>query len=71
MKTINTNSNEDFDRCPFHSNINAGNDVDINYRRTYNGDWGHWDDAPENELSDQNQQNELEDSDIPAAGICS
>lgn len=62
MNTLSKITNEDFDRCPFHSNINAGNDIDINYKRTYNGDWGHWDDLPENDLKDQNQYEEQTDA---------
>lgn len=31
----------------FHSQICTSNDSDLIYRKSYNGDWGHWDDLPD------------------------
>lgn len=69
MKTSNIN-NDDFDRCPFHSDINAGNDIDLVYKKTYCGDWGHWDDLPEDNAKEPASE-KSEVSNIPAEGLCS
>ena len=37
-----------------HSEICVAYDIDFTYRRAYRGDWGHWDDLPENTTSNLN-----------------
>jgi len=63
MENLNTYKEEDLDRCPFHSNIAAASNNDFIYRKAYKGDWGHWDDLPENVNNDQicdAEQNDIE-----------
>lgn len=70
MKTSNNYNSEEFDRCPFHSNINAGNDIDLVYKKTYSNDWGHWDDLPDNNTDHQHAE-EAENDTNAAEGLCS
>ncbi|OXG09176.1 hypothetical protein [Flavobacterium araucananum] len=63
MKNLNSYKEEDFKRCPYHSEICSANSDDLVYRKAYKGDWGHWDDLPETTVPDQNDYAAIENDD--------
>jgi hypothetical protein len=54
MKNPNIYNEEDCGRGSFHSQICVADTNDFIYRKAYKGDWGHWDDLPDNAAADEN-----------------
>lgn len=50
MKNVNDTS-ENYGKC-LHSAIYTPDNDELIYRKAYVGDWGDWDEQPENEISD-------------------
>ncbi|WP_456312361.1 hypothetical protein [Pseudomonas shirazensis] len=47
MENSNGYTKQELQKCPYQSQVYGTNNIDLNYRKAYKGDWGHWDDAPE------------------------
>lgn len=53
MENLISYEREHLQKDSFHSQICATNDNELIYRKSYNGDWGHWDDLPEIVITDE------------------
>jgi len=52
MENSNGYTKQELQKCPYQSQVYGTNNIDLNYRKAYKGDWGHWDDLPENVNND-------------------
>ncbi|WP_163397549.1 hypothetical protein [Flavobacterium fluviatile] len=48
MENSNTYNNAAYSTDSLHSQICLADNIDFIYRKAYRGDWGHWDDLPDN-----------------------
>lgn len=51
MENVNNTTRENYGQC-FHSTIYISDNVDFVYRKAYKGDWGDWDEQPDNTTPD-------------------
>lgn len=63
MKNSTPCKKEDLQRSSFHSQICIASHTDLIYTKAYKGDWGHWDDLPENDIVNQNHDATIENID--------
>jgi hypothetical protein len=68
MKNSSNHISENEKQC-LHSQICSVNNDDLIYRKSYKGDWGDWDDLPENNNSATNY--DVSKSDNSSASGCS
>jgi hypothetical protein len=54
MKNLISSEKEHVQKDSFHSQICSASNTDLIYRKAYKGDWGHWDDLPDNDCQNQN-----------------
>ena len=47
MENPTTFTNGNLQKGSVHSEICSVTECDFDYRKSYQGDWGHWDDLPE------------------------
>lgn len=52
MKNSNTETTENLKKCPYQVSVYGENNCEVIYRTSYKGDWGHWDEASENNQSE-------------------
>ena len=64
MKNVNKCTIEDFQYGSIHSEICSVSDNDFVYRKSYKGDWGHWDDMPETTATNLNCSEEESENSI-------
>ena len=63
MEKSNLNNSGNLNKCPYQSMVYGKDNCDLIYRKSYNGDWGHWDDLPEDAiLTNCSEANEIENS---------
>jgi len=48
MENSNTYNSTSYSTDSLHSQICLADNIDFIYRKAYRGDWGHWDDLPDN-----------------------
>jgi len=48
MENSNTYNSHVYHTDSLHSQICLADNIDFIYRKAYKGDWGHWDDLPDN-----------------------
>jgi hypothetical protein len=51
MENSNTYNSTAYSTDSLHSQICLADNIDFIYRKAYRGDWGHWDDLPDNTTS--------------------
>lgn len=67
MDNANCSKNGNLYKCPYQSQVYGTDNSDLIYRKGYTGDWGHWDDQPDNNTEDsilceRDQIKDLEDT---------
>ncbi|MGO4771270.1 hypothetical protein ACEN2I_06375 [Flavobacterium sp. W22_SRS_FK3] len=55
MENLKKNKSDDLQSDSLHSQICLADNIDFIYRKSYKGDWGHWDDLPDNAPSNLNR----------------
>lgn len=54
MKNLQVNKSENKVVCNNRLSVCAGDNNELIFRKTYVGDWGDWDEKPNNTFQDQN-----------------
>jgi hypothetical protein len=57
MKNSNNQTTEKLKKCPYPVFVYGENNCDITYSTSYKGDWGHWDEACENDPKNSSDSN--------------
>lgn len=65
MENSNDQKADKLQKCPYQTKVYGTDNIDLNYRKAYKGDWGHWDEQPENADQDKNCEKKTEDDDTP------
>lgn len=52
MENSNRSKSGNLYKCPYQSQVYGTDNSDLIYRKGYTGDWGHWDDQPDNVAAD-------------------
>lgn len=66
-KSDHTNSGN-FYKCPYQTQVYGTDKCELIYRKSYQGDWGDWDDVPETNIQDENEDDQVENEDESVSG---
>lgn len=71
MENSNLHKSGNLNKCPYQSMVYGKDNCELIYRKPYKGDWGHWDDLPENAvvLNNCNDVSESENAAITDPGM--
>lgn len=63
MENSNQYNSGNFHKCPYQSQVYGTNKSELIYRKVYKGDWGDWDDMPQN-IPDENAPDQEVDNNL-------
>lgn len=67
MENSNRNNSGNFYKCPYQTKVYGTEKCELIYRKSYQGDWGDWDELPQTSVKEENdnEQRENEGRAIP------